>query len=459
MSEDQPMRFQRALFILFACVITDVFAGGSVGCSHNNFTDDTTNDAGAKKDAGPVSEPPHAEGDSFLGEAHGTNGGTAAPIVSVSFIPDSTQITSCAQTMGDCKITKAPKCTTTCNVGEYCTFDQSCNSVCKRACSKTCAIDEECYFPSDGADPQCRKRESFDSGAIAFAGTTVPITLYPPYKYSGPSTGAPFLAGADITVQGSGAQAAGFTMWQESIKSTTFLQTQLGKLTNAQVYSTDPLPIDWAPGNDQIMITLSGAGGSAVCQANDPSGHYAVDRDVVTAALGSASTLSISVSRQRLDVKKGISTKGTLSSAKIQSEGWVKNTTSSTESQSFQVCQGGLAMCGGKCTDTMNDSLNCGTCNNACSNMGCVQGMCSGMSCNSCVTNAQNGTCKSYFDACNQNAACSSLSNCIANCNGNQTCINNCANTYSAGLTLYNNRRNCICTTACFTPCKVECGN
>jgi hypothetical protein len=325
----------------------------------------------------------------------------------------------------------------------------------------TCATDEECYFPSPTSAAACRKKESFDSGAVAFAGTTVPITLYPPYKYSGPATGAPFLAGADITVQGSGAVGAGFTQWQQSIKATQFLQTKLDSLTPAVVFGTGALPVDWVAGSDTITITLGGLGGAVVCQADDTAGHYDVAREAVVAALGTSSTLSVSVSRQHLDIKKGVSTKGMLSSATIQSEGWVKLQTYSTESTSFQGCTNGLAMCGGKCTDVTTDSNNCGQCGNVCTNGSCSAGTCggSGQTCQQCETNATTGSCKTQYTACNSNSACVSLSNCIANCNGNSTCVNNCASTYSTGVTAYNNYVSCICNTACYTECKTQCGN
>lgn len=326
----------------------------ATGCAKHMTFDDSPDGGGAGK---PMSDPPHAEGNVYLGEAHGANGaGTVTPIVGVSFVPDSMAVKACSDTVGGCTLVKAPKCASACMVGEVCAYDDSCTPTCKRVCTKQCANDEECYFPNQGADPQCRTRETFDSGPVAFAGTTLPITLYPPYRYSGPSTGAPFLAGAEITVQGSGAQGAGFTMWEQKVTATTFLQTQLAKLPQTSVYGTNPLPIDWTPGKDKIVITLSGVGGSVTCEADDTRGHYDVDRDAVDAALGTASTLSISVSRQRQDVKKGVATKGTLTSAKVQSEGWVKVTTSSTESMSFQGCQGGLAMCGGTCKNLLSDS-------------------------------------------------------------------------------------------------------
>lgn len=419
---------------------------------------------GQSADAGgvtPQAQPPHAEGNVLLGELHGTTGGTATPLVAVSFVPDTTQGKSCATDLGGtCTVVKAPKCGTSCATGEVCAWSNACTPTCKRSCTKACATDEECYFPSEGADAECRQRESFDSGAIAFAGTSVPITLYPPYKYAGPSTGAPFLEGAAITVQGSGAAGAGFDKWQQNVTSTTFLQTGLDKLTPSQVFGTGPLTIAWTAAGDNIVITLSGQGGTALCKAADSPGSFDVPRSVVTEALGTSSTLAVSVSRQRQDVQKGISTKGTLTSATVQKDGWVKITTSSTESKSFVGCTNGLAMCGGQCTDVTSDTDNCGTCGHACGGTSCTNGTCgSGQTCDQCYKSAQAGACKWAFDACTNNSACVDLTSCIGNCSGNSSCIQGCGSTYSAGVPAYNDRADCLCNTACTTECAVECGN
>lgn len=442
--------------IVFAVVLA-MSTFGLVGCATGVDPSAPSPDGGAK----PAAEPPHAEGNIILGESHSTTGGTAVPIVGVAFVPDTSKVKSCATDMGACTVLKAPKCGTSCQIGEVCTWSDTCTPACKRVCSKSCATGEECYFPSEGADPECRQRESFDSGPVAFAGTSVPITLYPPYKYSGPTTGAPFLEGAEITVQGSGAQEAGFSKWEQKLTATTFLQTGLDKLTPTQVFGTDPLTITWTAASDDIVITLSGQGGSATCKVADAPGSFAVPRAVVTEALGTSSTLSVSVSRQKLDVKKGIATKGTLTTATVQKDGWVKVTTSSTESKSYQGCTNGLAMCGGKCTDVNTDSNNCGKCGNVCSGGSCSAGTCggSGQTCDQCYSSAQSGACKSQFAACANNSACVNLTNCIGNCSGNSTCIQNCATTYSTGVTAYNNRADCLCNVACTNECATECGN
>ncbi len=421
----------------------------------------TANNFGSSDD--PTAGPPHALGTVLLGEAHSTSTtGTVAPVVSVGFIPDSTAAKKCSTAMDGCEIVTAPKCATACGVGEVCSYNDSCQPTCTKTCSKSCGDGEECYFPSPGADPECRAVETFDSGPVAFAGTSVPITLYPPYKYSGPTTGAPFVPGASITVQASGAAATGFSAWSQSVTATTLLQTQLGQLTKAKVFGSDALPVQWTAGDDSIVITLSGAGGTATCKAKDSAGEYDVARDLVNEVLGPSSTLGVSVSRQRVDTKKGIATKGSMSTAHEQKEGWVQVTTFSTESTSFQGCTTGGAMCGGACVDTSSDQNNCGKCGNACGGgESCVAGSCQSgttQTCDQCITDAVSGACASEAQTCDNNPDCADLTSCLGGCNGDSTCSQNCANSYANGISDYNARASCFCQVACTSECASTCG-
>ena len=77
-----------------------------------------------------------------------------------------------------------------------------------------------------------------------------------------------------------------------------------------------------------------------------PPGSFALPRSVIKAVSGDTTsstattttpTLSITVSRERHEIKKGMKTTGTLDSATVQSEGWLELVTSSSES-SFQGC-------------------------------------------------------------------------------------------------------------------------
>src|SRR5262249_26297785 len=147
----------------------------------------------------------------------------------------------------------------TCQTDEVCTLDEACKPTCRKPCTMECGTGEECYFATPTAQA-CRKVESFDAGALAFAGTTTPITLYPPYSFVGETSGAPFLAGAQIEVQGSGATVAGFDKFDETFHATTFLQTvpALDKLPLSQVWGAGDIPIGWLPGSDDVVISVSG---------------------------------------------------------------------------------------------------------------------------------------------------------------------------------------------------------
>jgi hypothetical protein len=64
-----------------------------------------------------------------------------------------------------------------------------------------------------------------------------------------------------------------------------------------------------------------------------------------------------------------------------------------------------------------------------------------------------NGACISSVNACFGNSACSALVDCFNNCS-TQTCINQCAQTHSGGVSLYNAIFDCVCDTACMTECE-----
>lgn len=80
--------------------------------------------------------------------------------------------------------------------------------------------------------------------------------------------------------------------------------------------------------------------------------------------------------------------------------------------------------------------------------------------CNSCSGEAtgQGGACSAASQACFNDQQCSNLVQCLNGCNGNQNCINNCANQYPNGINKYNAVIDCICTTGCVSECATECG-
>lgn len=443
---------------------------------------DTTVPAEEESDD-PALQPPHSLGTIVLGEAHGAGTSKSTPIVSATFIPDAILGKTCKKKLTDtCEIQEVPKCTkvtsssTGCNSNELCTFDTSCKAVCKAVavCETSCEKDEVCKSTSSSGTStagECVKVGSFDAGPLAFSGTTTSITMFPPYAFEGTGSGAPFLGGAELHVQASGATAAGFEKFDEKFTATTFLQTtpSLSKITRDKVFGTGALPIAWAPADDTILITVSGAGGSATCKVKDSLGKFDVPRSVVKAAQGdgtsgtSASTsLSISVARQRKEVKKDKRAKTSLDFLNVKPDGWLELVTLSTESASFQGCSSGQDICGDACTDVTYDSKNCGACGNTCSaGQSCYNGACSGGSssgssgggttCTSCRSNAKVGSCSTYNSACQANFDCSDLAYCATNCT-TASCISSCESQYPAGVTKWSPLKSCLssyCSSSC----------
>jgi hypothetical protein len=427
--------------------------------------------SGSGSSGGGGDASPHALGVVLLGESHApSGGGSSIPIVSASFVPDANAAANkCSTQVSGCSFVAAPQCAVTgiaCGVGETCTWDKACKPTCTAQCSLPCAAGQECYFPSP-KQPACRTTETFDAGAIAFAGTTTPITLFPPYQYAGTTGGSPFLAAAPIEVQASGATGAGFDKFDEKFTATTFLQTvpPIDTIPAATVFGTGPLPLGWAPGNDSIVVTLEGAGGVATCTATDASGSYQVPRAVVSAALGKgSSTLSLSVSRERDDWKKSETTHGKMSTATVQAVGWLQLTTTSTESASFQGCTvASETMCPDGCVDAQVDPYHCGSCTTVCSaNQTCVNGTCTNgpsADCTSCESAADSGACSNYYTTCELDSLCTAYSSCAQGCGtGNTTCLSSCQSSYPTGYSEYANLQNCVCFTACPTQCAGECG-
>jgi hypothetical protein len=422
--------------------------------------------AGAAPDMAKPADEPHALGVIMLGESHAAGAASSAPLVTATFVPDVAATRSCTTSVGGCDLYRAPKCQsstgigTGCMAGESCAFDDGCMAKCVTLCTISCPAGQECYFPSPGS-PACRTQETFDAGALAFAGTTVPITLYPPYSFSSVGTGAPFLAGAQLEVQGSGATGAGFDKFDEKFTATTFLQTSpsIATLSRSMVFGTGPVAIGWAPGNDSIVVTVGGAGGSATCHASDVAGTYTITRDVLDAVLGTDTTaLTISVSRLKQDTRKNEHTKGALLTRTVQPTGWLTLGTSSTESTTVQGCGPGLKLCNDLCIPVTSDSLNCGGCGVTCA-VGdrCNNSVCDGpTACAACSLPTKTGVCKTQWDACQADAACAGLLTCYKNCAPGATlpaCLSTCNTT--AGTTAmgeYNSYANCV-RQACPGPC------
>jgi hypothetical protein len=422
----------------------------------------------------PANQPPHSLGTIMLGEAHASGASRVSPIVSATFLPDALLGRTCKRKLeGGCEIAEVPKCTKVkgsfngCEEDEACTFDTaSCEASCTKVavCEEACEEDEVCRARSKTSSRgTCVKAETFDAGPIAFSGTTTPITLYPPYAYESSGSGAPFLAGATIQVQAQGAIDAGFEKFDESFTATKFLQTspQLSKIPREKVFGQGPLPIAWVAGEDSILVSVSGAGGTATCKADDAAGKFDVPRSVIEAALGDEEDrgfayLSLSVTRQKKDVKKDKKAKGELSSTKVQPEGWLELITLSTETASFEGCAGSDAICKDECVDLKTDPDNCGGCGKRCTaSQSCSAGKCvdAAAACNSCINTQKSGFCQFEWSTCNADAECKALWSCLDTCQ-TQSCSENCVNMYPDGLSYAQDFANCA-----FPRCQAQCGN
>lgn len=462
---------RRFFSVSLPCLALTLAAYGS-GCGGSNNS--VGSGGGGGDDGGPGqgggTTIPHALGTVLLGESHAPSGGTSSPVVSAAFVPDVSQLPqSCSTQIGGCTFVTTPQCGTgnTCGAEETCAWDSACNATCKPACTLQCSTGQECYFAAPNS-PACRQTETFDAGALAFAGTTTPITLFPPYAYQAAAGGAPFLAGAQIEVQASGATNAGFDKFDQKFTATTFLQTNppIDKIPATTIFGTGSIPIAWAPGSDTINITVTGLGGTATCTATDSSGSFQIPRAVVTAALGKGETseLAIGVTRERDEWDKSATTHGSMTTATVQPVGWLEMTTMSTESATYQGCGAtGETMCPDGCYDTQTDQYHCGSCtvvcgaNEACENGQCTTGTTT-TDCTTCEQSAETGTCASQTTTCEDDGQCTSYSTCLGACTaGDTTCESTCESEYPTGYSDYLNYKDCVCFTACPSECASAC--
>jgi hypothetical protein len=345
------------------------------------------------KDEGSSSVPseddnvPHALGTITLGESRSSATGDSSPVITASFLPDSSLKQSCTRKIGACEMAETPQCRTGttegCRSGEVCAFDNDCQATCIKACTKACGAGETCAFVSasaseDGDGMTCKKKDRFDAGAIAFSGTTTAITLFPPYAITPEGNGAPFMARSEVHVQASGAAASGFEKFDEKFTTTTFLETNppLRDLDKATVFGRDDLVIGWVAGEDHVLITATGPFGSAKCEANDADGEYALSREVINEVMGSSAgssgNFSLTVTRERREVRRDKKAIGA-----PHEKGFLELVTTSSETHSFQACSTGYAMCGAQCVNLQSDRYNCGTCGKVCpSTQYCSSGYC-----------------------------------------------------------------------------------
>ena len=365
---------------------------------------------------------PHARGTIVLGESHPPQGSSSSPIVTASFVPDyHAQQAACGEQVAGCLVQTAPDCGGQCEWGEYCAYDESCQPKCQRVCDLACAADEVCYFPIPD-NPACKKIEYFDAGALNFTGTTVPITLFPPYHFQGSVSGALFLPDSEITVHASGTTNAGFESFERSFRTTKYLQTSIEHIGLPDLYGSGALPIQWTAGDDQIRIQLSVSGlnastGIVTCKADDAAGMFGVPREAINAILAPGEELAgihVAVERRRSELHKGLTTTGQLLDHTVQPEGWLELVSTSVEAVTLTGC-GGLAYCGGECVDVGWNDDHCGSCNNACSAIeSCSWGECE----SSCAWN-QIPCGNACVDPNTSNAHCGG---CNMPCSNGQTC-------------------------------------
>ena len=432
---------------------------------------DPTADPTADPTEDPTGEPqdgPHALGTIFLAESHPAAGGTIAPSVSASFIPDAGTgpAKACTEMVAGCELAVIPDCGQ-CDNDQYCSFDASCKATCMPICDASCGADEVCYFPSPGTTG-CKKLESFDAGALTFLGTPIAITLFPPYGFMSNDNASPFAPGGKATVQASGASNAGFEKFDREFTGSDFVQTnpKLDKLDFAAVFGSGDLPIKWVPSTGKITITATVTGadftsGTVTCQADDASGSFKLPRAALKAAVDGSDIggLSISVQRQRTDLYKDLTTKGQLTGVTVQPVGYLQIITSSTEYHAFQGCSPGEAVCGDACINVQYDDKNCGACGKVCAGNGfCDAGKCVGEeTCEECVISAETGDCKAENDACAKDAVCNKFEKCFVACQ-TQACADACAvGVPDETLELYDAQIYCLCDEACVNECANEC--
>ena len=334
--------------------------------------------------------------------------------MAAAFLPDADAVVdprACAEEVAGCFVARPPECDA-CDIDEYCGYDDGCAPSCLPLCNASCADDEVCWFPSPG-HADCRPIEDFDAGILAFANTAIPITIVPPYSWSGDATGSPFLSGSTLTVQASGAATNGFDAFEHDFTATSLLQTTIDDIALSEAYGDGPVPVRWVAGGDELEITLTavdldGVTGTIVCPGDDATGALDVPRMAIDAAIdgGTLSSLSVAVRRSRTEQFEGVGTKGMLTGQTIQPDGWVVLTTWSVEQHTVEGCGYGETVCNDECVDVLWDAANCGGCDMPCD--GRENGECAGGddSCaGSCGAAAPGGCwcndlCVQYGDCC-----------------------------------------------------------
>ncbi|MGE0550583.1 MAG: hypothetical protein AB7R00_26195, partial [Kofleriaceae bacterium] len=374
----------------------------------------------------------------------------------------------CVQEVAGCEIQLTPDCGAPCGSREYCTWSETSQPMCKRACDASCGPNEECYIPTP-TTTGCRQIQSFDAGSITLSGTTTPVTLFPPYSFSGLTTGALYTDGAMVTATAGGAANAGYTAFTESFSATDVIRTNppIHQLGVGDVFGTGNLPIRWIAGTDSVEISATVVGyssntGSVVatvtCKADDSKGAFDFPRQAITAGLEGSTldSLSISVTRKKQRMVFDVATKGAIAGVEIQPTGWLELATTSTETAELEGCDSGQQVCGNTCVDLDTSEQHCGSCGNACAGSDtCSYGTCSGANaCSTCITASSDPG--DACGACAADAGCAALKTCFGNCQ-TQECDDQCWETYASSQELYQQWFDCICYQQCDIQCSSVC--
>lgn len=345
------------------------------GTGDDTAGDGLTDDGDESGDGGNGVEPEaaHARGTIVIGESHTVGGSISTPSVLASFVPDYTPAQKCGQMAGGCLVEVPASCVAVCGVGEACGYSSLCQPECQPVCSLPCGVGEVCFFPAVDSAPACKPVDTFDAGPLTLTGTTVPVTLFPPYAYAGVPSGSLFLPGATITADASGSVEAGFDPFSESFQATNYMTTGLLAVDPTVAYGTENVPVTWQPGDDdaRVLATVTGtlgASGLLTCVAVDSTGTFDLLRSAINAALDGEvlQSLTITIERRRTTYIAGLQTHGELTEGVIQPDAYLELVTSSSESAAIQNC-GTLSWCSGTCVDTTTNVTHCGGCNMPCS--------------------------------------------------------------------------------------------
>jgi hypothetical protein len=373
--------------------------------------------AGCSSSTGnPLNQPPnqtnHALGVVSVGETHVSGSGSFEPEIDAAFIANVAELATCTTTISGCTILTPAVCNGAtgpeCTPDQTCVLDVNCKPTCQTNCTATCPTGEECFFPTPSTQ-SCQPIQSFDAGDLILTGPGIAttVTLTPPsYFPEQAGLSNPLVWGQQITVTSSGATGAGFQSFNETVKATTLLQTSpsISTLTAANVFSPLGLALGWTPGNDSVVISVTGPQGTANCPATDSTGLFTVPAQVVSAIAGGGSpAISISVTREHTEVKTDAKTQGTLANETVEPVGYLDLSTTSTETTTVEGCGAGSTMCADGCDDLLTSNVDCGTCGHSCGTGICESGVCTTTT-----------TCPTGYTTCN--GECVSLETSGTNC-------------------------------------------